>query len=106
MPYRDLYKKFYAVIQQIPPGRVATYGQVATLAGYPGYARQVGYALRAAPDEIDLPWHRVINSKGMISLKPDGPYRNVQRLMLEEEGIQFDDRNRVPLRRYQWKPGP
>jgi methylated-DNA-protein-cysteine methyltransferase-like protein len=100
----DLYSRFYEVIQQIPKGKVATYGQVASLAGFPGYARQVGYALHATPDGIDLPWHRVINAKGMISIKSDGPFDNVQRQMLEDEGIIFDINNRIPLKIYQWIP--
>lgn len=102
----DLYAHFYEVIQSIPPGRVATYGQIAAMAGFPGYARQVGYALHATPADLDLPWHRVINSKGMISIKSDGPYENIQRVMLEAEGIQFDHKDRVPLKIYQWNPVP
>lgn len=101
----DLYSRFYDVIQQIPEGKVATYGQVASLAGFPGYARQVGYALHATPADMDLPWHRVINAKGMISIKSDGPFDNVQRQMLEDEGIIFDTNNRIPLKIYQWAPG-
>ena len=104
MKKTDLYARFYQVIQQIPSGRVATYGQIAALAGFPSYARQVGYALHATPDGLELPWHRVINAKGMISLKSDGPFDSVQRQMLEAEGIQFDEKNRVPLKIYQWVP--
>lgn len=99
-----MYNSFYEVILRIPQGKVATYGQVATLAGYPGYARQVGYALHATPSNLDLPWHRVINAKGMISIKSDGPFENIQRQLLESEGIVFDHKNRVPLRIYQWVP--
>jgi len=104
MSKADLYNSFYEVILRIPQGKVATYGQVATLAGYPGYARQVGYALHATPSNLDLPWHRVINAKGMISIKSDGPFENIQRQLLESEGIVFDHKNRVPLRIYQWVP--
>jgi methylated-DNA-protein-cysteine methyltransferase-like protein len=99
-----MYARFYEVIRRIPYGRVATYGQIASLAGLPGYARQVGYALHAIPDGLDLPWQRVINAKGMISLKPDGPYDQVQRQMLESEGIQFDAQDRISLKDYQWVP--
>jgi methylated-DNA-protein-cysteine methyltransferase-like protein len=105
MSENKLYSCFYEVIQKIPPGSVATYGQIAEMAGYPGYARQVGYALRATPKDLEIPWHRVINAKGMISIQSDSPYDNVQRLMLEAEGIQFDERDRVPLRKYRWQPG-
>jgi methylated-DNA-protein-cysteine methyltransferase-like protein len=83
---------------------VATYGQVAALAGFPGYARQVGYALHATPPGMDLPWHRVINAKGMVSLKSDGPYDDIQRQMLESEGVVFNGKDRVPLKVYQWVP--
>ena len=100
----DIYARFYEVIRDIPEGFVATYGQVASLAGYPGYARQVGYALHALPDNADVPWHRVINSKGMISLKTCGPFEHIQKQLLEMEGIQFDDVSRVSLKRYQWNP--
>jgi methylated-DNA-protein-cysteine methyltransferase-like protein len=100
----DLYHRFYHVIQQIPWGRVATYGQVAAMAGYPGYARQVGYALHATPKDLDIPWHRVINAQGMVSLQASDSEDNLQRLLLKAEGVQFDQRNRVSLKKYQWKP--
>lgn len=104
MSKSDLYSRFYAVIQQIPSGKVATYGQIAEMAGFPGYSRQVGYALRATPADLEIPWHRVINAKGMISIKGDGPYNDVQRLMLEAEGVMFDSKGRVPLGKYRWDP--
>jgi methylated-DNA-protein-cysteine methyltransferase-like protein len=100
----DIYARFYEIICDIPEGFVATYGQVASLAGHPGYARQVGYALHALPENMDVPWHRVINSKGMISLKIYGPLEHIQKQLLEMEGIQFDDESRVSLKRYQWNP--
>ena len=100
----NLYQQFYAVIQKIPIGKVATYGQVAEMAGYPGYARQVGYALHSIPSGMELPWHRVVNSKGMISIKGEGPYNNVQRMLLEDEGVLFDEKGRIPLKQYRWIP--
>ncbi|MFS8892505.1 MGMT family protein, partial [Synechococcus sp. R55.2] len=67
----SLYQRFYEVVRRIPPGRVATYGQVARAAGYPGYARQVGYALfRLQGQNTDIPWQRVINAQGCISYSP------------------------------------
>ena len=63
------YQRIYAVVRQIPEGRVATYGQVASLAGLAGQARQVGYALHALPDGTAVPWHRVVNASGGISLR-------------------------------------
>ena len=102
MTRSPLYRCIYEVVQRIPPGKVATYGQVAALAGYPGYARQVGYALHATPPGMDLPWHRVVNAKGMVSLKSDGPYDDIQRQMLESEGVVFNEKDRIPLKVYQW----
>lgn len=64
------YERIYAVVKRIPRGRVATYGQVADLAGLHGHARQVGYALHATPAHVRIPWQRVVNSKGEISLRP------------------------------------
>jgi methylated-DNA-protein-cysteine methyltransferase-like protein len=104
MEPKPLYSRFYEIIQRIPKGRVATYGQIANIAGFPGYARQVGYALNSLPEGIDVPWHRVINSKGMISIKKGGFYDNIQRLLLEEEGVNFDNRNRVSLTKHKWEP--
>lgn len=104
MSKNNVYQRFYTVIQKIPIGKVATYGQVAEMAGCPGYARQVGYALHATPSSMELPWHRVVNAKGMISIKGESPYDNVQRLLLEAEGIEFDDKGRIPLKKYRWIP--
>ena len=99
----DLYKRFYAVIRRIPEGFVATYGQVAILAGLPGRARQVGYALNALHDEA-IPWQRVINAQGMISKRADPIFETIQRQLLEAEGVCFDKNGRVSLTRYQWNP--
>lgn len=92
----------YAVIRRIPEGRVATYGQVAALAGRPRAARQVGYALAAAPRELQLPWQRVINARGGISRRADPGDEDYQRLLLEAEGVVFDGQGRVSLKCYQW----
>jgi methylated-DNA-protein-cysteine methyltransferase-like protein len=81
---------------------VATYGQIARLAGIPRNARQVGYALSADYDDDDLPWHRVINSHGEISKRAfPGPER-FQRILLEDEGIEFSMSGRISLRKYGW----
>ena len=93
----------YAVVKRIPRGRVATYGQIAKLAGSPGRARQVGYALHALAPSTVVPWQRVVNAAGGISLDPmNGGL--TQRVLLEKEGIVFDVRGRVALSRYQWRP--
>jgi methylated-DNA-protein-cysteine methyltransferase related protein len=98
-------RRIYAVVSRIQRGRVATYGQVARLAGLPNQARLVGYALSDLPDHSRLPWHRVINAKGAISLRSDdGPASIVQRIRLEREGVAFDDQERVSLARFRWMP--
>jgi len=98
------WSRIYAVVRRIPAGRVATYGQVAALAGLPGQARLVGYALAGLPDGNPLPWHRVINAAGRVSTRHDGPGGSVlQRLRLEQEGVRFDARGRVDLATFGWK---
>jgi len=99
------YEQIYAVVRRIPRGKVATYGQVADLAGLPGQARLVGYALNALEDDGRFPWHRVINARGEISARWDEPGGSVlQRLRLEGEGVLFDDGGRTSLERYGWRP--
>ena len=96
------YTRIYAIVRRIPRGRVATYGQIARLAGIPGRARQVGYALHALGGATAVPWQRVVNARGAISLHPlDGGVS--QRLLLEREGVRFDAGGRIPLGKYQWK---
>jgi methylated-DNA-protein-cysteine methyltransferase-like protein len=91
------------VIRRIPRGRVATYGQVAELAGLEGHARQVGYALHNLPERSGVPWHRVINAKGEISPRSAGDSHELQRLLLEAEGVEVDLRGRIDLKVYRWK---
>jgi methylated-DNA-protein-cysteine methyltransferase-like protein len=98
------YQRIYAVVRRIPEGRVATYGQVASLAGLAGHARQVGYALHALPNETTVPWHRVVNARGGVSLRSMAGGELVQRGLLEREGIRFDPSGRVPLARVRWAP--
>ena len=97
--------RIYAVVRRIPRGRVVTYGQVAELAGLPGHARQVGYALHALPAGSRIPWHRVINAAGAVSLRAAPGDEVTQRQLLESEGIVFDPRGRVPLARVRWRAG-
>jgi len=99
------YQAMYEVVTMIPSGCVATYGQIAALAGFPGCARQVGYALSALPEGSSVPWQRVVNAQGRVSLRSgkDG-YDLYQRLKLEEECVEFDQHGRIPLDRFLWKP--
>jgi methylated-DNA-protein-cysteine methyltransferase-like protein len=103
------YARIYAVVRKIPKGRVATYGQVARLAGLPRHARLVGYALHALKDERPadrrVPWQRVVNARGEISARSWAGAEDVQRVALEDEGIEFDRRGRIRLATYQWKRG-
>lgn len=97
--------RIHAVVRKIPRGHVATYGQVARLAGLPGHARQVGYAMAALGDGTLVPWHRVINAQGRVSLRRAGPGAGLgQRQLLEREGVRFDGSGRVSLARYGWEP--
>ena len=89
------------IIQKIPAGKIATYGQIATLAGNNKAARQISRILHSSSDKYDLPWHRVINSQGKISLRT-GDGLEMQKAMLESEGIQVIN-GRIYLKKYQWK---
>jgi methylated-DNA-protein-cysteine methyltransferase related protein len=92
----SLYDRIYRAVRRIPRGRVATYGDIADLAGVPGRARQVGYALHALPTGSTVPWHRVINRSGRISLPPDAGGVE-QRFRLMAEGVRVDPGGRVSL---------
>lgn len=98
------YQRIYAVVRRIPQGRVATYGQVASLAGLTGHARQVGYALHALPAGSVVPWHRVVNASGRISPRATPGGELVQQVLLAKEGIDLDLRGRVALDRVRWMP--
>ena len=102
MNSENRYDRVYALVALIPAGKVATYGQIA------GYidrctARMVGFAMAATPGERDIPWHRVINSQGMISIRANGERDMLQRLLLEAEGVCFDAKGRVDLNSFGWK---
>ncbi|HEY6930764.1 MAG TPA: methylated-DNA--[protein]-cysteine S-methyltransferase [Thermoanaerobaculia bacterium] len=102
----DTHGRIYSVISRIPRGRVATYGQIARLAGMPGQARLVGYALSALPDCLPVPWHRVVNARGEVSARSGGGggMEVVQRLLLKRECVRFGPRNRIRLEIYRWRP--
>ncbi|MEM7359711.1 MAG: MGMT family protein [Pseudomonadota bacterium] len=96
------YDKIYQMVCSIPEGKVATYGQIARLTGRPRHARQVGYALAALPDEHEVPWHRVVNAKGEISTRAKFGYTDYQRILLEDEGVEFSEHGRIYLRQFLW----
>ena len=93
------YERIYMVIRCVPAGKVTTYGQISKIVGSVS-ARQVGYALHAAQPWMEVPWQRVVNSKGHISLRG-----GEQRHLLEDEGVEFDDKGRIDLKRSGWS-GP
>ena len=99
------YDRIYAVVRRIPRGKVCSYGRVAELAGLGRAARQVGYAMAALPDHTTVPWHRVINAQGRISLRRAGSGELEQRFLLEAEGVGFDSAGRVSLERFGWAGG-
>ena len=96
------YQSIYAAVRRIPKGRVASYGQVAAVAGLTNAARQVGYALHALPTGSTVPWHRVVNAQGAISLR--NHHALTQRMLLAREGVLFDARGRTDLARFGWAP--
>lgn len=101
-PIARSYDRIYAVVARIPRGRVASYGEVARLAGLGAAARQVGYALHALPEASPVPWQRVVNARGEIPSRASG-YEVPHRRLLEREGVRFDARGRVDLERYGWQ---
>ena len=93
----------YKIVKKIPRGRIATYGQIAALAGTPRAARQVGYALRATPDNVKIPWHRVVNAEGRVSMRLkdwQSGGDDLQKILLEAEGVEFDETGKMDLKRY------
>jgi methylated-DNA-protein-cysteine methyltransferase-like protein len=96
------FERIYAVVRRIPRRRVATYGQVARLAGVANGARQVGYALNALREGTTVPWFRVLNARGASSLRAGGDV--TQRLLLEREGVHFDAGGRADLAAHGWRP--
>ena len=103
-PGAGTHERIYAAVRTIPRGRVSTYGSVARLAGLNGQARLVGYALAALRDGTSVPWHRVINAQGKLSLERAGSSSGTtQRFRLAREGVLVDAAGRVSLVRFGWK---
>lgn len=96
-------ERIWQTVSQIPSGNVASYGQVARLAGLPNASRLVGNVLKNLPESSQLPWHRVINAQGKISFKEGSSAYREQRLRLESEGLVFAG-NKLSLTKYGWQP--
>jgi methylated-DNA-protein-cysteine methyltransferase-like protein len=99
------FEQVYLLVRQIPPGQVASYGQIAALLGHPRAARTVGWALNALveAEAPEVPWHRVINHAGRITIARAGLDPEVQRQLLEDEGIEFDQAGYVDMHRFGWR---
>lgn len=100
----NFYEAVYRLVRKIPRGRVMTYGRIAAILGSPRAARAVGYAMRACGRESKVPWQRVINGKGQVSLRGDMEGALLQQRLLEGEGVRFDAADCVDLERYGWSP--
>jgi methylated-DNA-protein-cysteine methyltransferase-like protein len=93
-------------ILKIPKGRVATYGQIAALAGKPHGARGVAWILHSSSTKYGLPWHRVLNAKGKISFHPTASHYSLQKKRLQAEGVDFSSQDQIRMSHYQWKKTP
>jgi len=96
--------RLLATVDSVPPGRVASYGQIALEAGLPGRARLVGALLRGLPAGSPLAWHRIVNAQGKSSLDPRSSAGRTQRRRLRSEGVEFDSKGRIDLKRHGWRP--
>ena len=96
-------RRIWALVCAIPAGRVATYGQIAALAGLPRRARLVGHALRHLPATTPVPWHRVINASGGISFPKGSESYRLQQALLLAEGVEFTGKQ-IDLNRFRWRP--
>ena len=95
-------QQLYQTIAAIPFGKVASYGQLATLAGHTGAARWVGWCLRHLPNDSSLPWHRVISASGKLPFPPATACYQRQREALEKEGVRLNN-DKVTMKHYQWQ---
>jgi methylated-DNA-protein-cysteine methyltransferase-like protein len=98
----SMYERIYRIVRMIPGGKVASYGQVAKLAGRCS-PRNVGYAMSSVPVDTDVPWHRVVNSRGMISVRSHGRECSAQRQLLEGEGVEFGPSGKIDMKVYGWE---
>jgi methylated-DNA-protein-cysteine methyltransferase-like protein len=98
-----IFERVYDVVRMIPWGQVATYGQIAAIVSHRNAARTVGWALASLKNGTDVPWHRVVNSRGFVSLRDLGQPSEAQCTLLGQEGIIVGQRGEVNLRRHQWR---
>jgi methylated-DNA-protein-cysteine methyltransferase-like protein len=109
MAHRNFYEQVYAVVRRVPPGKVTSYGRVAQMLGRPNAARAVGYALSALKDQseddttADVPWQRVVNSQGRISIKNREHSARQQAELLRNEGVEVSDDLKIDLDRFLWE---
>ncbi len=99
----DTFQQIYAVVKQIPRGTVSTYGQIALMAGNPRWARVVGYALHVNPDPANIPCYRVVTKDGRTSPAFAFGGQDMQRFLLEEDGVEFLPDGKVDMKRFQWR---
>ena len=99
----SVFEKIYEQVRRIPRGKVATYGQIAMLAGNPRWARVVGYALHSNPNPNEIPCYRVVNRNGEVANSFAFGGGDVQRQLLQMEGIEFDENGRIDLKKYGWR---
>lgn len=100
---KPFFQRVYALVAMIPPGKVITYGAIAAALGSPKSARTVGWAMRAAPKELGLPCHRVVNRSGILAPEPVFSGKYLQRMMLEAEGVVFLADGRIDMRKCLWR---
>jgi methylated-DNA-protein-cysteine methyltransferase-like protein len=101
-PENEWDEAVWRMVAMIPAGKVASYGQIAALLGFPRRARHVGKALGRIPEDREVPWFRVINSAGKISMPMETPQWFMQRQHLEAEGVAVSDLGRISMKRYRW----
>jgi methylated-DNA-protein-cysteine methyltransferase-like protein len=102
LPRDQMFALIWEAVRRVPRGSVATYGQIASMVGYPRHSRLVGRALGALPEHSDVPWQRIVNASGDVSTRTAGDSHELQRLLLEAEGIAFTANGRIDLERYRW----
>lgn len=98
------FKRVYRIVRNIPRGKVATYGQIARLAGSPHAARIVGWSMSSSSTQDRVPWHRVVGAGGHLIIAKSLEYQEIQRQLLQNEGVQFRG-SRVAMREFQWSKG-